>query len=354
MNNLISIDLFRGLAAFSVFYYHQQLGGVLAKFTGCDFFNYTNILGSTYAVPLFFLISGFCIHLSSVRNSARKESLNLKKYYTSRFLRIYPIYFFSIIFSLLVLGYTNPQKIISVMDIAVHITVLQGFTIKYFNSINLVLWTITVEIAFYIIYPIFYSINQKLGINKALLFSALVSTLSITICSYSSNNLSLPVIFLFTNLWFGWCFGAWLCEIYHHQPYFFKSRSWAITCCLIVLSFAGLHFLDFRNDNLVKNTLNILIWAPILIWIIDKETFFLKYKKWLKVPIAIGLSSYSLYLLHIPLIALKNSIILQHFNNQYYLIWMLIGTVLIPLICYFSYCTIEKGVDKLRRTYLTK
>jgi peptidoglycan/LPS O-acetylase OafA/YrhL len=353
MNKLIGVDLLRAFAAFSVFYYHQHIGHLIAKFSGISWFNTTDIVGAVYAVPLFFLLSGYCIHLSSFKQKENGEALDLKKYYLNRFLRIYPAYLFAIIISILI-TYISFNKKPAFEDLLIHLIVGQGFSSSYFNSINLVLWTITVEVAFYIIYPIYYYLNQQKGINKALLFSFFVSLISNTICFFFVRDLSITTIFLFTNLWFGWCFGAWLCDKYHKEPVFFKSTNWIIIVSFLICIFIFLQFYHFENELLIHNIINILIWAPIFILTLQAETFFIRYRKWLAIPVAIGIASYSLYLLHMPLILLKNFLIHKYFNNSSYILLMAIGTVLIPFVSYLAYRTIELPFFNLRRKYFTK
>src|ERR1700750_3442775 len=99
---LVSIDILRGLAAGGVFYYHQHIGDLLARFTGLTFFTYTDLFGAWYAVPLFFLLSGFCIHLPNIKYLRDNQSLPVKEYIKRRFLRIYPPYLVALIVSLLI------------------------------------------------------------------------------------------------------------------------------------------------------------------------------------------------------------------------------------------------------------
>jgi peptidoglycan/LPS O-acetylase OafA/YrhL len=161
--NFISIDILRGFAASMVFFYHYGLGKVLAEKTDINLFKVIDLIGSTYAVPLFFLISGFCIHLSQLKQNHYKnsEQLNSLTYFKRRFWRIYPIYFIVLLFSCTVMAMQGDK--IKTEDFFVHLFVLQGFSVTYFNSINLVLWTITIEICFYILYPLWYYIRTKGG-----------------------------------------------------------------------------------------------------------------------------------------------------------------------------------------------
>jgi peptidoglycan/LPS O-acetylase OafA/YrhL len=100
-SNLIAIDIARGFAALSVFVYHYGVGSVLEKATGLQAFNFISTLGSVYAVPLFFTVSGFCILWSQLRQVQRQgnSSLNYKNYVWRRFWRIYPTYLVVLLFS---------------------------------------------------------------------------------------------------------------------------------------------------------------------------------------------------------------------------------------------------------------
>ena len=57
---------------------------------------------------------------------------------------------------------------------------------------------------------------------------------------------------------------------------------------------------------------------------------------------AIGLSSYSLYLLHGPLIALKNFLAHKYLPQQVQLPALVLGIFIIPLITWYSFKFIEK------------
>jgi peptidoglycan/LPS O-acetylase OafA/YrhL len=57
---------------------------------------------------------------------------------------------------------------------------------------------------------------------------------------------------------------------------------------------------------------------------------------------SIGLSSYSLYLLHDPLISLKNFLSHKYLATPLQPFGVFIGILIIPLIAWFSYVYIEK------------
>jgi peptidoglycan/LPS O-acetylase OafA/YrhL len=346
--NIIAIDLLRFFAAFSVYYYHQNIGLLLSKYTHIDWLIYTDIIGAQYAVPLFFLISGFCIHLSS---SKKTHSLKVKEYFFSRIWRLYPVYLIALIISTFIAEIASIEEV-SLASFTYHFFVLQGFSVSYFNTINLVMWTITLELAFYFAYPLFFLFYRKFSIHKALLLSAIVTSISIIIYT-TQTTLTLPQRYFFTNLWFAWCFGAWLCEIYLTKPNYFDSKNWKLISIGLFTLFISSFFVNWNNDILVKEVIYVCFWAPILIFLLSKEPYFVKIRFWLTIPIALGVSSYSLYLFHEPFIHLKNFLIHLYLDEKYQTISMILCIFIIPLMSYWCYLFIEKPLINAKRLIFT-
>lgn len=134
--NIIAIDIVRAIAALGVFSYHQHIGELIDRFAKIHLFSRLDSFGAFYAVPLFFLISGYCIHLSNLKYVRQNISLPLKLYYKRRFLRIYPPYLAAVVFSVLVIAVTGYGKLPTLQDSIVHFFCVQGFSAKYFNRVN--------------------------------------------------------------------------------------------------------------------------------------------------------------------------------------------------------------------------
>jgi len=170
--NLISINIARGLAAFSVFVYHYGVGTIAAKYSGITQFNWIAIPGAIYGVTLFFVISGFCIHGSEWRRLQHRgdQRFDGRAYFRRRVLRIYPVYIFSLAISCALI-LANGVKLCA-GDIFYHVLLLHGFSQAYFNSINLVLWTISIEAFFYVIYPLWLDYRVKVGLHQSFIVGA--------------------------------------------------------------------------------------------------------------------------------------------------------------------------------------
>jgi peptidoglycan/LPS O-acetylase OafA/YrhL len=178
-----------------------------------------------------------------------------------------------------------------------------------------------------------------------------VSLLSISFFQFQHKDLNLPQHYFFTKIWFGWCFGAWICDKFVNDREFLLSKKWKYMAAVIILLFISSQLFTWRNDSLIKYNINIIIWSLIVVWFILNENIFIKYKNWLLIPLAVGASSYSLYLLHQPLIELKNYIIHYYFKSSPNYIYplMIIGVFVVPFVCYLNYKIIELPFIKYKK-----
>ncbi len=339
---LLSIDIIRAIAALGVFFYHHHIGMLLARYTGLKFFKFIDAFGAGYAVPLFFLISGYCIHLSNLKYIRQKQKLPLKSYYIKRFRRIYPPYIFALLFSIAINYIFSINSLPTITDLIAHIFVLQGFSAPYFNTINLVLWTITIEVAFYVLYPVFYYIRSKYSLNQAMAVSLLISCVSIGYFSRYGNG-SYPHYYFVLNLWFAWCCGAYIADLPAHDFKSIFNKKHILIYVFIAALFIFLNVSDRYGFPILAYQLKILIWTAPVAFIISKEWWFKQNTGLLlNVLRCIGVSSYSLYLLHMPLISLKSNFSAKLLSGYLQHATIIIGFLLIPLAAWASYLIFEK------------
>lgn len=125
-----------------------------------------SILAFTPGVPIFFTISGFLIFWSF------SEKQNLKSYFASRALRIYPALWACFIFTAIVLtamGFINSESLKQkeiIFWIVTQVTFLPILTPKSFAGFGIgnpngSLWTIAVELQFYLAIPLLYYLIRK-------------------------------------------------------------------------------------------------------------------------------------------------------------------------------------------------
>jgi peptidoglycan/LPS O-acetylase OafA/YrhL len=225
------------------------------------------------------------------------------------------VYLFALLFSSLLNGMTSGWPGWS--DFTVHALLLHGFSTNYFNTINLVLWTISIEAFFYLIYPTWLKLRLRAGLGAAFISGTLLSLACSAITAAFLYPYGLPARWFFLNTWGGWLLGALLAETIETHPDFYKSRRWwgtgVVFWILGLCAEAG----DFYQGHwlLLKFPIRIYLCAWPLSVLVLCENGLAVSRGITGVLVTglswIGLASYSLYLLHEPLIAVRN--ILQNF-----------------------------------------
>ena len=306
---LISVDIARACAALAVFLYHYGVGPTLAKFTGWASLALISWPGAVVAVPLFFVLSGYCIHASELRRS-RALGSDARAFARRRFWRLYPAYLFALALSVGVnLAQGRPD---APLDVAVHALLLQAFSEATFNSINPVLWTLSVECALYALYPAWARFRARHGLAAGVALAAAVSAASLAAFAALAFPFQDWERLFFLNLWIGWIAGAWLYEALERPPAWLRSRAWWIAGILVWLA------LPFVRDGLAGAGRWQILEAPLLVlacvWplcaLLVAEARLRRLGglagRGVGLLAGLGLASYSLYLLHEPLIDLRN------------------------------------------------
>ncbi|PRN01369.1 acyltransferase family protein [Aliarcobacter cryaerophilus] len=164
-------------------------------------------------VPIFFIISGYLIPMSF-------DKLSLRNYFINRFLRIYPGLYVNLIISIIILFVFGQLNDISFIDFIAWLfaqtTFIQFYNLSDFRGfgvgvINGVVWTISVEVIFYIMVPflsLFFIKNSNLKIF-------IISSLSLFIYYIITKNnpeifiIKLLSVSILPYLWYfmaGWFF----------------------------------------------------------------------------------------------------------------------------------------------------
>ena len=140
MKRILELDALRGLAALSVVLFHYTYQYfILTGYSEpiVSFFKFGGV-----GVQLFFVISGFVIFLTL------DKSKSVFDFFVSRFSRLYPPYWFAVIFTSLVILITQVLgKEVDLKTFLLNMTMLQYFF--GVDDIDGVYWTLRVEITFY-------------------------------------------------------------------------------------------------------------------------------------------------------------------------------------------------------------
>jgi peptidoglycan/LPS O-acetylase OafA/YrhL len=186
-----NFDLLRLLAAFQVFYFHSNfhlripVGDIAVRVNEVvDFFP---------GVPIFFVISGFLISRSYER------SRTLGAYARNRFLRIYPALWVCFLVSLAMLaavGFLQTTLVATprfAVWVAAQLTLFQVYNPDFLRSfgmgvLNGSLWTIPVELGFYVALPIVYAVVRRLPRAAGDLVLGAIALVSYSVWHFAINH----------------------------------------------------------------------------------------------------------------------------------------------------------------------
>ena len=304
----IGLDVGRGFAALAVFAFHGGIGKTLADKLGHQEFEWLDIPGATLAVPFFFALSGFVISWAESPRLAADpfQRKTLLAYLRRRFWRIYPPYVSALIIGLVATRLQGDP--IEVADVIAHLGLWNVFVARWFNSINLALWSIPVEFFYYLLFPFWLLLRRQTSLAVAAGAVALVTAASFGVTAHFHETWS-HVDRFFLNSWCGWLAGAQLADWVRRQstPLPWDGRHWAgVTATLAA-------FLFFRLNPASPFCLVTAFPVAVLlgVWAVyalaRMEPVFAGIRSgWrlrlLGLGTTLGSFSYSLYLIHAPVL----------------------------------------------------
>lgn len=324
---IYQIDGIRFFAIFPVIIFHMN-GYFNNKFSFDLFhdsfiFNRLVLHGSN-GVELFFTLSGFILLLPFVRETKKRiDSDSLKKYYLRRITRLEPPYIITMTLFLIVLLFRGQDTEIILRSYLSSLFYSHNIIFGKPSIINTVVWTLEIELQFYILAPIIallFLVEDKL-VRRIILISLILlgSTLA-----YNSL-IQTQTLFSFFHFFMA---GILLADLYSHEGFqIFTLRKFnfiAWLTCLFVLFWLG-----------YKDSLIISIVYPFILmtfFILSFQHGFVKRIINFKFIYLIGGMCYSIYLLHYPLISFITPIIMAFFGSESHLCLTLVFIMVIIII----------------------
>jgi peptidoglycan/LPS O-acetylase OafA/YrhL len=343
-NKSNNFNLLRLLAALQVVYDHTSLhlNIKLPKFF--------NIIYYFPGVPIFFGISGFLITSSYFNNN------NLRIYFRNRFLRIYPALWVCFLITIILLFFFRKISISNILTATFikyflsQVTFLQFYTpleLKTWGvgSPNGSLWTIVIELQFYLILPFLANLFKNKNKIKSILFLSSLAVFTYYLGRYyltlSNSNFVTKILHISFPLYLNYFLLGIISYIYWDKiKFFFKDRFiiWLLFYLIYIFIFS--HLLKLYKISYYPNIFGlfgmILLWFTIISFAFSFNT--LSNKVLSKFDI-----SYGIYLYHMLVINIMysyNYILI----NQYLRLLIVISCV-IPLGL-FSWIYVEKPLLK--------
>ena len=318
-----NFDLLRLIAATEVIvdHYFQHLNIPISSFS-------LKILYLFPGVPVFFIISGYLISASYERNN------DLLTYFKNRALRIFPglwgcIFLTIIIFSITGVSFFNKQVIAWLPAQLAGFIYTPRFLANYgFGSYNGSLWTIPVELQFYIVLPICYLLAPKSKSNYWFYTLLLIFITANIFCGFSNLNPTITKLLTYSFIPNFYLFLAGVIlqrlQIYKSQLIYNKAIYW-----IILYTVFSLGIQDHMNLVIFLVIKNLLLAGCVLSLAYTLPQAALKLLR--KTDI-----SYGVYLYHGLIITVMVQLKLNQYENIYLII------LLAYLLGYLSWILIEK------------
>lgn len=308
-SKIVGIDQLRGLAALAVVISH-----LAGQFYGWDRASPgpEKIFGwlGQWGVALFFVISGFCIRLplARARTVDSAARIDIRQYLIHRFLRIAPPYWAAIAISAAVGLLVTTAQVTGTRgwaDILLHMGALQTLTPATFYSINAVFWTIALEVHFYVAYLIVANRRTSWWMAIGLIGIGLMVYGFVSKVLPSANPWRLVGQELFITSFWQWYLGALLADIFVHRRMVVNRLLLLLTRLAALALGLGLGWIDPTLWQLHLTYWAVPIVAALTVWSFVARPPTPDSSNGLVAGLSFtGRISYSLYLLHPPVLAL--------------------------------------------------
>ena len=319
-NRLRGIDALRGAAALGVVFYHAVEQGQkvlpnnlfqhpirLVQFTSS--FGYIGVF-------LFFVISGFCIHLQWARSKAAgvEPDIRFGAFWKRRIRRLYPPYIITLLLFLLLAASTVGINLTHffVYDVGMHLLMLHNLDPNTCYTINGVFWTLAIEEQLYLAYFLLLFIRVRWGwrVTIAVCLFARLAWMGISHVVWLKTGIGIPVPEAAASHWFTWALGALGVEVMFGLT---TLRGWSrdlrLATVLIVVASALSTYLPYISKDTILHDFSWFLIHPLwgLGFFIVVNRTVLAEQSWLRqttlpsivsVFSTLGVFSYSIYLTH--------------------------------------------------------
>ena len=287
----------------------------------CHFIHFDNVwfnrLPFGQGVNLFFVISGYLItkilliNKEKIQNGETNRKSVIKIFYLRRFLRIFPIYYITI-FYLLIIDFQNTKDIWIWL-----VTYTTNFYVSidhhpYIGSFNH-LWSLAVEEQFYLIWPFVVLLTPKRHLEKVIIGIILLSLIfKITLYQFIGESVAINALTISCadSLGFGALIAYW--SLYR-ESFLQRINSFRLAIPLSFLPF--FYFLIYTRDNnfvvIAGNNFLFSVFAFFVVIKASQMQFTSVFKLMLenKLVVHLGKISYGIYLYHLFMLDFYNQLI---------------------------------------------
>jgi peptidoglycan/LPS O-acetylase OafA/YrhL len=304
---LAAVDGLRALAALWVVFFHIRAfsGATSWPIPGLDFFFRSGSIG----VSLFLVISGFCLFVPFA--GGRISRFNTRSFLLRRCRRLLPAFYASIVFALALetlggsrLGFQPMSLGMAIWQVFAHATLIHTFFVSSFYALNGAYWSLGLEWQLYLALPLLVLGARRFGLTKTLAGAALVNVVYrlalagvIAVGILPGDSLLATTVLpnLLPGRWAEFVLGMVAAELYASG----RLGVWVgrLRYALVALVPAGVIAVGQPLSHLLFGAAFFVLLCMALV----ERSLVSRLLSWQPL-VTIGLMSYSLYLVHQPLI----------------------------------------------------
>jgi peptidoglycan/LPS O-acetylase OafA/YrhL len=302
---LAGVDGLRALAALWVLLFHMRAFSGAKLWPGLDRF----VRSGSTGVSLFLVLSGFCLFVPVA--GGRLSRFRTPSFLRRRCGRLLPTYFASLVAVLVLyiladgrLGLRRLTHYDLLVQTATHATLTHQLFPSTFYGLNGAYWSLGLEWELYLTLPLLVLTVRRFGLPRTLA-AVLVANVGYRLGLYFLVDAGLlgrhtvlsAVVLpnLFLGRWIEFGLGMWAADVYRRgQVHYWSRRSILLALPALVLAFG------FPEDPL-EHVLFGLVFFALLMTVLDGSNPVARIVSW-RPLVAIGTMSYSLYLVHQPIV----------------------------------------------------
>ncbi|PXA70028.1 acyltransferase family protein [Cryobacterium arcticum] len=356
------LDGLRGSAAIAVVLYHAFLFTGLSNESTTELPVIDLVVGWGYlGVPVFIVLSGYVLMLPTLSNGYKLRG-GMGRYLKRRARRVIPPYYAALIISVLLILFVpvmqqqsgtqwDTKLPMTVPSVVSHFLLIHDFSPDWIGAINGPLWSVAVEAQIYILFPlVLLPLWRMLGPRWVVAGAVVVS---------------LSPVFTGIGVWaHPWLVGIFALGMWSAQVTMSPKRNrwvgplFVLFGALTMVAIVATKAFDIRSLGLIEICAGGVV-AAGLAWagqrVVAGSTPWIVRPFQTRPMIRLGLFSYSVYLLHSPLLALANLLLLPMelpIGAHWAIMTFAIAPVVVA-ICYGFFLLVEKNFLNSRQRQAT-
>jgi peptidoglycan/LPS O-acetylase OafA/YrhL len=355
-NEIKSLTSIRYFIAIYVFLFHIQIRWQIIHRAFPSNILFQGAVGMTF----FFMLSGFILALNY-------EKLEVKRYFISRFSRIYPIYLFSALVTLPWIGISasnswshglNSKILISAFVVLLNLFIIQAWFPPLFQLWNDGgSWSISAESFFYLCFPMMQNTLNKIGKKSAIVFFAsyiAMNLIGLGICLFPNTSMGIAYSVPIYRLGEFICGVALLHILKNFELRFFRNFHNLILFGLSTLLIFNLGFLGAKWPTyIMQDWIAIPFFAGLLLYLYLGFGFLSRFLS-LRLFVLLGKSSYCFYSIEVLFLIFSDhnhGFLVNHWSllsdNRVLCLFLFMLTQASALLLYFL-------VEKPARTWINR